>query len=109
MRKFILIAALVLVSATAQAKGTRSLTLAAGDQPKAVAAPQAAEAPKFVGRPPIRQRSSQRMKRPNRVAAQNRQVFQNKQVFKIGMPKRKRPSVLLARVVSALHRHGIYW
>lgn len=69
MRKSILIAAMVLMSATAQAAPSRSLTLALNDgpaaavQPKAVETPQATEAPKatetkpteapqFVERPP---------------------------------------------------------
>jgi len=66
MRKFILTAAMVLASATAQAGQSRSLTLAANDQPAAttdqakdqvketatpVETPKAAEAPKFVDRP----------------------------------------------------------
>ena len=71
MRKFILIAALVLVSATAQAGVTRGLTLASNDepaaaeQPKAVEAPKAAEAPKYVERPRLlRPPNSRRPTRP---------------------------------------------
>ena len=54
MRKFILIAALVLASASAQAAGSRSLSLASNDdqaateQPKAVEAPKPVESPKAV-------------------------------------------------------------
>src|SRR5260370_42351351 len=63
MRKYILIAAMVLVSATAQAGVSRGLTLASNDepaiseQPKAVEAPKSvdaakpAETPKYVERP----------------------------------------------------------
>ena len=41
MRKFILVAAMVLVSATAQAGGSRGLTLASNDEPVAAAQPKA--------------------------------------------------------------------
>ena len=56
MRKFLLITAMVLVSATAQAQ-TRGLTLASNDEPVAAEpqtpaeTPKAVEAPKFVERP----------------------------------------------------------
>src|SRR6202011_4379609 len=51
MRKFILIAAMVLVSATAQAGVTRGLTLASNDEPAAAEQPKASEAPKAVEAP----------------------------------------------------------
>ena len=69
MRKFILITAMVLASATAQAGGSRSLTLASNDPPaaaepakpveqkaveqKPAETPKAAEAPAYVARPAV--------------------------------------------------------
>jgi len=50
MRKFILIAALVLVSAAAQARGTRSLTLASSNESAKVEQSKAAEAPNLSQR-----------------------------------------------------------
>ena len=99
MRKFILIAAMVLVSATAQAAGTRGLTLASNDQP-AMVEPKAAEAPKYVDRPA-----------PVSATAEQPKVEAAKPVAetpKAEKPKRKRGSTE-ARVINELHRHGIYW
>src|SRR6187549_2788147 len=64
MRKFILITAMLLASATAQAGGSRSLTLASNEQPataepakpveqKSTETPKAAEAPAYVARPAV--------------------------------------------------------
>ncbi len=125
MRKLILVAALVLVSASAQA-GTRSLTLASSDQTATAQLPNAqqpdaAEVPQSVARPSLRQRNSQRlqqsqglqqgqgmqhgqrMRRPGPVAAAKYAV-----AVKVGQLKRQGASTL-ARVRYALHRHGIYW
>ncbi len=124
MRKLILVAALVLVSASAQAGRTRSLTLASSDQPAAAQQPSAlepnaAEAPQSVARPSLRQRNSQRlqqsqglqqgegmqqgqrMRRPGPVAAAKYAV-----AVKVGQLKRQ-GAATLARVRYALHRHGI--
>jgi hypothetical protein len=43
MRKFVLIAAMVLASATAQAGSSRNLTMAANDSPAAAEAPKATD------------------------------------------------------------------
>jgi hypothetical protein len=132
MRKFILITALVLVSASAQAGATRSLTLASSDQPSAAAEQsKAAEAPKSAARqrPSIPQQSGQnpqqsiqslqqsqplqqsqgmqqggqRMQRPGLIAAAKYAV-----AVKVATLKRQGASTL-ARVQYAMHRHGIYW
>jgi hypothetical protein len=90
MRKFILIAAIVLASATAQAGSSGNLTMAANDQPVAAEAPKAmdkAAAPKAE---------------PAKPAAQK-----NVETPKVERPKRKRMSTE-ARVIDELHRHGIY-
>ena len=125
MRKLILAAALVLVSASAQAGGTRSLTLASSDQtvaqqPSALE-PNVADAPNSFARPSLRQpnsqtlqqsqglqqgqgmRQGQRMRRPGPVTAAKYAV-----AVKVGQLKRQGASTL-ARVRYALHRHGIYW
>lgn len=125
MRKLILVAALVLVSASAQAGGTRSLTLASSDQtvaqqPSALE-PNVADAPNSFARPSLRQpnsqtlqqsqglqqgqgmRQGQRMRRPGPVTAAKYAV-----AVKVGQLKRQGASTL-ARVRYALHRHGIYW
>jgi hypothetical protein len=126
MRKLILIAALVLVSASAQAGGTRSLTLASSDQPAAAQQltalePNAAEAPQSVARPSLLQRDSQRLQQSQRP--QQGQAMQQGQrmrrpgpvtaakyavAVKVGQLKRQGASTLV-RVRYALHRHGIYW
>ena len=126
MRKLILITALVLVSASAQAGITRSLTLASSDQPSATAEQsKAAEAPKSAARqqPSIPQQSGQdpqqnsqslqqsqrmqqggqRMHRPGLIAAAKYAV-----AVKVAKLKRQGESTL-ARVKYAMHRHGIYW
>ncbi len=123
MRKLILIAAMVLASATAQAGPMRSLTLASNDepavssQPKAaapqpvaaqpaasqpVAAPSAAEAPAATPAPTY-------VARPAPVEPAATQVETTKPVAtKAEKPRRQRSSTE-ARVIYELHRHGIYW
>ena len=120
MRKFILITAFVLVSASAQAGATRSLTLASSDQPSAtVEQSKAAEAPTSAARqqPSIPQQSGQnpqqnsqslqqggqRMQRPGLITAAKYAV-----AVKVATLKRQGASTL-ARVKYAMHRHGIYW
>ena len=90
MRKFILITALVLASATAQAAGTRSLTLASNDEP---AAAVGADAPKYVERP---------------AAVDTTRPVADRGTPKTAKPKR-RHLWTEARVIYELHRHGIYW
>ena len=120
MRKFFLIAAMVLASATAQAGPMRGLTLASNDQPaaeqarpleqkpaetpKAVEAPAATAAPVYVARPaaigtaiaaPETEATKPVAEKAGRTSS-------------AGKPKRKRESTE-ARVIRELHRHGIYW
>jgi hypothetical protein len=123
MRKFILITAFVVVSASAQAGISRGLTLASNDPSATVEPSKAADAPASVARqrPSIRQQGSQdpqqnsqslsqrmqqagqRMRRPGPITAAKYAV-----AVKVAQLKRQGASTL-ARVGYALHRHGIYW
>jgi hypothetical protein len=124
MRKFILIATLVLVSATAQAAGSRSLTMASNDEPAAVepskpVEAQPAEAPKYVERPPAVDATTEQ---PNTVQSKTEQskaeqpttepskpaAGKTADAPKAEKPRRKHESTE-ARVIYELHRHGIYW
>ena len=122
MRKFLLIAAMVLVSATAQA-GSRSLKLAANDEPAAApqpraveqqpvavqpATPQPAEAPRAVEAPATPAPTYVARPAPVEAAAPAPQAEPTKPVAKVEKPRRRRDSTE-ARVIYELHRHGIYW
>ncbi|HZR86225.1 MAG TPA: hypothetical protein VFB02_05445 [Bradyrhizobium sp.] len=106
MRKFVLIAAMVLASASAQAAGSRGLTLASNDEPagstQPAPAPAAApaDAPKYVERP-----SAVDTKAPEQP-----KVDTKSDARPIVKAERKRHHVSTeARVISELHRYGIYW
>jgi hypothetical protein len=118
MRKFILIAAMVLASATAQAGQSRSLTLAANDDQPAAAAdqakdqvkdtvtpvetPKAAEAPKFVDRPAAVDATT--------TTAQPSKADAGKPITAAKADKLRRNNHWTeARIIGELHRHGIYW
>jgi hypothetical protein len=136
MRKFMLITAMVLVSATAHA-GQRSLTLASSDEPaksietKAVepkpadvkpadvkpadvtpaeAAP--AEAPKYVERPAVVDTQPATQCQPaastNADASKDALKVAPKETAAAEKPKRRHQSTE-ARIISELHRHGVYW
>jgi hypothetical protein len=104
MRKFILVAALVLASASAQAGVSRGLVLAASDepvtaaQPKAAEAPKATEAPKYVERPPAVEPTTTQPK-----------ADQAKPVPERRAERPRHRGLTRARIVYELHRHGIYW
>ena len=114
MRKFFLITAMVLASATAQAGPMRSLTLASSEQPavaeqpkaveqKAVEAPATTEAPAYVARPAaIGTTEAPKAEATKPVAEKATQTTS------VEKPKRRRESTE-ARVIRELHRHGIYW
>ena len=131
MRKFILITAFVLVSASAQAGISRGLTLASNDPSATVEQSKAAEAPASVARqrPSIRQQSGQNPQQ-NGQSLEQSQRLQQSQRMQQGGQRMQRPGLIaaakyavavkvatlkrqgastLARVKYAMHRHGIYW
>jgi hypothetical protein len=131
MRKFILITAFVVVSASAQAGISRGLTLASNDASATVEPSKAAEAPTSAARqqPSIPQQSGQNPQQ-NSQSLQQSQRLQQSQGMQQGGQRMRRPSLIaaakyavavkvatlkrqgestLARVKYAMHRHGIYW
>ena len=117
MRKFILIAAMVLASATAQAGQSRSLTLAANDDQPAAATDQAKDAGRTRRRPSRRRRRPRRRNlssapRPSipRRPAQPPKADAGKPVATAKADKLRRKNHWTeARIIGELHRHGIYW
>jgi hypothetical protein len=117
MRKLILIAAMVLASATAQAGQSRSLTTAQADQPAAtqvkptettkaadVVTPAApAETPKFVERPAAVDTTTTTPAQPKADSAKPAA-----QTAKSDKPRHRRYWTQ-ARIIGELHRYGIYW
>jgi hypothetical protein len=113
MRKFILITAMMLASASAQAGGSRSLTLASNDPP-AVAEPakpveqkpaetsKAGEAPAYVARPAPVGTATAAPETTKPVAEKSSRTTSAEK------PRRKRESTE-ARIIRELNRHGIYW
>jgi hypothetical protein len=105
MRQFILIAAMVLLSASAQAGVSRGLTLASSEEPvvaehpKTVDTPRVVESPKTVQRPAIVDTTTDQPKVDSPKPAPDKNAEK---------PKHKRESTE-ARVIYELHRHGIYW
>lgn len=118
MRKFMLITAMVLVSATAHAGGQRSLTLASSDEPaksvetKAVDAKPAeappAEAPQYVERPAAVDTQPATQCQPAASTTADAPKVTPKAIATAEKPKRPHQSTE-ARIISELHRHGIYW
>ena len=132
MRKIILIAGFVLASATAQA-GERSLSLAGSDvlaapasapakiadAPKTAEAPQAieapkAEAPKYIERPAAvePQTETPKAETPKADAPKVEQTTTESakpvKTAKAEKPRHKRYWTE-GRIISELHRHGVYW
>lgn len=111
MRKFVLIAAMVLASASAQAAGSRGLTLASNDDPapvtQAAPAPTAApaDAPKYVERPSAV--DTKATADQPKVDAKGDIKADSKPVVKA--ERKKHHESTEARVINELHRHGIYW
>jgi hypothetical protein len=137
MRKFILIAGFALVSVAAQA-GERSLSLGGGETTKVSApakategsriaeVPQAAEAPKYVERPAVvepktettnteraRPRAARMQRYANRPASAGpgrpSASAQRAAMMSRSAGQHRMRYGIRARIIAALHRHGIYW
>ena len=113
MRKFILVAALVLASVSAQAAGSRSLTLASSDDQataatepaKPVEAAKPAEASKAVDAPKYVDRSAAVNTAPDAPAADAVKPAPVQRAER----RKPRRDWTEARIIGELHRHGIYW
>jgi hypothetical protein len=107
MRKLVLIAAMVLVSATAQAGASRGLTLASNDEVTAAEQPKSAETPvetpEYVARPAAVDTAA-----PAPNGDEAKPVADKDIHAKTARSKRHHQSIE-ARVIYELHRHGIYW
>ena|SRR5205823_446346 len=118
MRKFILIAGFVLASATAQAGDNRSLSLdplagpapaktadpsQTAEAPQPTAAPQA-EAPKYVERPALVDTRAE----PSSTESDRPVATKTASGPRAEKPRRQRYWTE-GRIISELHRHGIYW
>jgi hypothetical protein len=110
MRKLVLIAAVVLVSATAQAGVSRGLNLASNDevtaaeQPKAAAPADApADTPKYVARPAPVDTAAPAPK------GDDARPVADKDIRPKAARSRRHHGSIQARVIYELHRHGIYW
>jgi hypothetical protein len=102
MRKFVLVAALVLASASAQAGVSRGLVLAATDEPVTTEqpkeTPKTTEAPKFVERPAAVEPTTDQPKADQAKRTPQRRAER---------PRHR--GLTRARIVYELHRYGIYW
>ena len=127
MRKFILVAAMLLASASAQAGVSRSLILAANDEVTTPAQPAATtttapappattpatttpstDTPKFVERPAVAPTTTTPATPAKTITTGTPKT--TKPVAsdpKADKAKRRRDTE--ARVIYELHRHGIYW
>jgi len=121
MRKFILVAAMVLVSANAYAGQSRSLILAANDE-QPVAAPQTSPAPapaapqtttttttdtpKYVERPAA---VTPATTTPATTPTATTDTPKTTKSADTKADKAKKRRDTEARVIYELHRHGIYW
>ena len=130
MRKFILIAGLVLASATAQATdrslsvvGSDVLTAAApakvAETQKTAEAPQVAatqvteapkaEAPKYVDRPALVEPKTETPKAAQSNTEPDKPVAQTAALTPKAEKPRRTRYWTEGRIISELHRHGIYW
>ena len=117
MRKFVLIAAMILVSATAEAGQSRSLITASADEPAATQAKPAettksadtatpaatTETPRFVERPAAVDANTPPLADGCKPTPRTAKID-----TKTDKPRHKKYWTE-ARIVGELHRHGIYW
>lgn len=94
MRRFILIAAMLLISASARADGPRGLSLASNNETVVLGQPSDA-----APQPPKADQAQSDQAKPEHAKSASS-----------NSDKRKvKRSPIEARVVDELHRHGIYW
>ena len=119
MRKFILIAGFVLASAAAQAGDNRSLSLdplappataRTSDPSQTAQAPQAsetpqAETPKYSERPALVDTKAE----PASTESSKPVATKTASAPRTEKPRRKERYWTEGRIISELHRHGIYW
>jgi hypothetical protein len=133
MRKLLLIMGLVLASAAAQAEEPRNLTLSSdtsattapakpaasapamaeapqsSDAPPVAGTPKAVETPKFVDRPALVQpTTTQPPVQQSTSVASKPAAGKTASTHRTEKPRYKRYSTG-DRIISELHRHGIYW
>ncbi|WGD52580.1 hypothetical protein QA641_01095 [Bradyrhizobium sp. CB1650] len=115
MRKIILVAVMVLASTSAQAATSRGLTLASAEtaDTTASAAATPAENPKYVDRPAAVSTTPEAAApaaapATTCVPATDAAKPAPKTTAKAVKPKRSR-GWTEGRIISELHRHGIYW
>lgn len=117
MRKIILVAAMVLASASAQAGGSRSLSLATANE-QVPAAPTTAtiqvsesapvpDAPKYVDRPPAVSATAPAAATTTTTSAPVATRPVAKTTAKADKPRHKRWTE--GRIIAELHSHGVYW
>lgn len=104
MRKFILIAALVLASTAAQA-GDR-ITQVPSEEPLA-AEQRPVEAPRYVARPAAVEKAAEQPK-PEKAEAKKPVAEKTIRASRTERPRR-RDDITEARVIQELNRHGINW
>ena len=127
MRKFILVAAMLLASASAQAGVSRSLILAANDEVTTPAQPAtttttapappattpatttpSADTPKFVERPAVAPTTTTPAT-PAKTTTTGTPKTTKPVASDPKADKAKRRRDTEARVIYELHRHGVYW
>lgn len=113
MRKFVLIAAMLLASASAQAGQTRGLTIASNDDQVPVAQSTSDEAakpsdplrpietPKYAERAPLDTTPAPAAPKADKAMAKAKPIA--------SIERKRRHESTEARVIGELHRYGIYW
>ena len=110
MRRIILVTALVLVSASAQAGISRGLTLASSNDAAVAEPSNTVDAPKNIQKG-VQKPVEKAVEKPVDTAVTDQpRTDPSKPApeMKVGKPKPSHRSTE-ARVIYELHRHGIYW
>lgn len=111
MRKFILIAALVLASTAAQAGDKRNLITQVPSEEPVAAEQKPVEAPKYVARPSAVDKAAEQPKseaKSEKAEAKKPVAEKTARASRSERPRR-RDEIIEARVIQELNRHGINW